>query len=145
MMSMTRHTTDAETLPPSAQERSRLIDIRHWRTISLEMVHSNSISWEKLCTEPMLAYCERFVILEESSRETDGRHSFASTANMYLAEGKSYILYNDGDVTLQTRHGITDRILCWELVSKRNSNWILHYVKSASAITDVPDGVSFPS
>ena len=34
-----------------------------------------------------------------------------------------------------------DRILCWELVSKRGGSWILHYVKSASAITDVPDQV----
>jgi len=34
-----------------------------------------------------------------------------------------------------------DRILCWELVSKRNRAWILHYVKSAYAITDVPDQV----
>ena len=42
------------------------------------------------------------------------------TANMYLAE---------------------DRILCWELVSKRNESWILHYVKSAYAVTDVPDQV----
>lgn len=42
------------------------------------------------------------------------------TANMYLAE---------------------DRILCWELVSKRGGSWILHYVKSAYAITDVPDQV----
>ncbi|KZP09106.1 glycosyltransferase family 2 protein [Athelia psychrophila] len=42
------------------------------------------------------------------------------TANMYLAE---------------------DRILCWELVSKRGASWILHYVKSAYAITDVPDEV----
>nr|VWO98184.1 Uncharacterized protein [Ganoderma boninense] len=42
------------------------------------------------------------------------------TANMYLAE---------------------DRILCWELVSKRNQSWILHYVKSAYAVTDVPDQV----
>jgi chitin synthase len=41
-------------------------------------------------------------------------------ANMYLAE---------------------DRILCWELVSKRSSRWTLHYVKSAYAITDVPDTV----
>ncbi|KAG5635818.1 hypothetical protein H0H81_010048, partial [Sphagnurus paluster] len=40
------------------------------------------------------------------------------TANMYLAE---------------------DRILCWELVSKRKSCWVLHYVKSAHAVTDVPD------
>ncbi|KAK2465800.1 hypothetical protein APHAL10511_002344 [Amanita phalloides] len=42
------------------------------------------------------------------------------TANMYLAE---------------------DRILCWELVSKRGGSWILHYVKSAFAVTDVPDQV----
>ncbi|WWC88212.1 uncharacterized protein L201_003117 [Kwoniella dendrophila CBS 6074] len=41
-------------------------------------------------------------------------------ANMYLAE---------------------DRILCWELVSKRNCQWTLHYVKSARAVTDVPDTV----
>ncbi|KAK8865591.1 hypothetical protein IAR55_000735 [Kwoniella newhampshirensis] len=41
-------------------------------------------------------------------------------ANMYLAE---------------------DRILCWELVSKRLCKWKLHYVKSAYAITDVPDAV----
>ena len=45
------------------------------------------------------------------------------TANMYLAE---------------------DRILCWELVSKRGGSWILHYVKSAYAVTDVPDQVSEP-
>lgn len=44
-----------------------------------------------------------------------------SDANMYLAE---------------------DRILCWELVSKRNCKWTLHYVKSAYGITDVPDRVS---
>ena len=39
-------------------------------------------------------------------------------ANMYLAE---------------------DRILCFELVAKRSSAWVLHYVKSAYAVTDVPD------
>ncbi|KAF4580735.1 Chitin synthase, class 1 [Pleurotus pulmonarius] len=42
------------------------------------------------------------------------------TANMYLAE---------------------DRILCWKLVSKQGGSWILHYVKSAYAVTDVPDQV----
>ena len=39
-------------------------------------------------------------------------------ANMYLAE---------------------DRILCFELVAKRNCRWILQYVKSSTGETDVPD------
>ncbi|TPX60588.1 chitin synthase [Powellomyces hirtus] len=39
-------------------------------------------------------------------------------ANMYLAE---------------------DRILCFELVTKQSDNWLLRYVKDASAETDVPD------
>ncbi|KAH9073611.1 chitin synthase-domain-containing protein [Lactarius deliciosus] len=42
------------------------------------------------------------------------------TANMYRAE---------------------DRILCWELVSRRSESWVLHYVKSAYAVTDTPDQV----
>lgn len=43
------------------------------------------------------------------------------SANMYLAE---------------------DRILCWELVAKRNCRWLLKYVKSAKAHTDVPEHLS---
>jgi chitin synthase len=43
------------------------------------------------------------------------------TANMYLAE---------------------DRILCFELVTKRKCHWILSYVKSATGETDVPDTVT---
>ncbi|KAJ1891283.1 hypothetical protein LPJ66_007009, partial [Kickxella alabastrina] len=42
-------------------------------------------------------------------------------ANMYLAE---------------------DRILCFELVAKRNCNYVLRYVKKAKAVTDVPDTLS---
>lgn len=42
------------------------------------------------------------------------------TANMYLAE---------------------DRILCYELVAKKDAHWILHYVSSAYGETDVPDSV----
>ncbi|KAJ3855614.1 glycosyltransferase family 2 protein [Lentinula lateritia] len=49
-----------------------------------------------------------------------GANADIFTANMYLAE---------------------DRILCWELVSKRGGSWILHYVKSAYGVTDVPDQV----
>ncbi|KAJ3293691.1 Chitin synthase, class 1 [Borealophlyctis nickersoniae] len=42
------------------------------------------------------------------------------SANMYLAE---------------------DRILCFELVTKRGGKWLLRYVKSARAETDVPDSL----
>ncbi|KAI8815322.1 chitin synthase-domain-containing protein [Cladochytrium replicatum] len=42
-------------------------------------------------------------------------------ANMYLAE---------------------DRILCFELVTKRSERWVLKYVRRAKAQTDVPDGVA---
>nr|AAD40178.1 chitin synthase A [Ophiostoma novo-ulmi] len=43
------------------------------------------------------------------------------TANMYLAE---------------------DRILCFDVVTKRKCHWILQYVKSATGETDVPDSIS---
>jgi len=46
-----------------------------------------------------------------------GANAGIFTANMYLAE---------------------DRILCFELVAKRNCNWKLQYVKSATGETDVP-------
>jgi chitin synthase len=46
-----------------------------------------------------------------------GQDADVFTANMYLAE---------------------DRILCWELVAKRDSNWVLKFVKRAKGETDVP-------
>lgn len=52
-----------------------------------------------------------------------GQSSDIFTANMYLAE---------------------DRILCWELVAKRDERWVLKYVKSAKGETDVP-GMGFSS
>ena len=46
-----------------------------------------------------------------------GQDADVFTANMYLAE---------------------DRILCWELVAKREERWVLRFVKSAVGETDVP-------
>lgn len=50
----------------------------------------------------------------------EGRDHDVFTANMYLAE---------------------DRILCWELVAKRNAKWVLKYVKEATGDTDVPEDI----
>nr|ABB70407.1 hypothetical class II chitin synthase [Puccinia graminis f. sp. tritici] len=47
----------------------------------------------------------------------------------------------DADLWTKNMYLAEDRILCWELVSKRNSSWILHYVKNSFAVTDVPDQV----
>ncbi|PYI12049.1 chitin synthase A [Aspergillus sclerotiicarbonarius CBS 121057] len=49
-----------------------------------------------------------------------GQDADVFTANMYLAE---------------------DRILCWELVAKREERWVLKFVKSAVGETDVPDSI----
>jgi len=49
-----------------------------------------------------------------------GAHAGVFDSNMYLAE---------------------DRILCFEIVTKKREAWVLRYVKSAKASTDVPDKV----
>lgn len=54
----------------------------------------------------------------ESMEHEEKFHFFSS--NMYLAE---------------------DRILCFEVVMKKNANWILKYSRSSHATTDVPDRV----
>jgi chitin synthase len=48
----------------------------------------------------------------------------------------------DADVFAANMYLAEDRILCFELVTKRNENWILKYVKSAKAETDVPDNLA---
>ena len=53
-------------------------------------------------------------------RSLHGQDADVFTANMYLAE---------------------DRILCFEIVTKKKEGWTLKYVKSAKASTDVPSTV----
>lgn len=68
-----------------------------------------------------------------------GSNIFA--ANMYLVcrqfGGVYKKLHKDLTEPLQAE----DRILCFELVTKRGASWLLRYVKSARAETDVPDSL----
>ncbi|GAA5977405.1 hypothetical protein JCM10908_004966 [Rhodotorula pacifica] len=47
----------------------------------------------------------------------------------------------DADLWTKNMYLAEDRILCWELVAKRGSAWVLHYQRSAYAVTDVPDRI----
>ncbi|KAI5479453.1 chitin synthase, glycosyltransferase family 2 protein [Pseudohyphozyma bogoriensis] len=49
---------------------------------------------------------------------------------------------NDADLWTKNMYLAEDRILCWELVAKRGSAWILQYQRSAFAVTDVPDAAA---
>ncbi|KAI9220783.1 chitin synthase-domain-containing protein [Blastocladiella britannica] len=55
---------------------------------------------------------------------------------------KGETLHDSGDVFQANMYLAEDRILCFELVAKKNEGWILQYEKDSQAITDVPD--SFP-
>lgn len=50
-------------------------------------------------------------------------------------------MHGGGDIFSANMYLAEDRILCFELVTKRNEGWLLKYVKSAHAETDVPDSV----
>ncbi|KAL6626107.1 chitin synthase-domain-containing protein [Neocallimastix sp. 'constans'] len=69
--------------------------------------------YEALQGKPLEAYFKGEKIHEQAD-------SGLSISNMYLAE---------------------DRILCFELVAKKENNYILKYVRQAHADTDVPDNV----
>lgn len=71
-------------------------------------------------TGPLASYFKGEDLLDQTSDKKNSKNNFFE-ANMYLAE---------------------DRILCWELVSKKNENWVLKFVKLATGETDVPESVS---
>eukprot|EP00158_Paraphelidium_tribonemae_P007046 Partr_v1_DN28088_c0_g1_i2_m57371 putative monooxygenase len=47
-----------------------------------------------------------------------------------------------GNVFASNMYLAEDRILCFELIAKTDSKWLLHYVKDATAETDVPTSVA---
>ncbi|KAG0203399.1 Chitin synthase, class 2 [Mortierella sp. GBA30] len=56
---------------------------------------------------------------------------------------KGETMHNSGDAGIfeSNMYLAEDRILCFELVAKKNEAWLLKYVKSAKASTDVPDSI----
>jgi chitin synthase len=50
-------------------------------------------------------------------------------------------LHSGSDIFANNMYLAEDRILCFEIVTKKKARWLLKYVKSAQAETDVPDGV----
>ena len=51
-------------------------------------------------------------------------------------------LHSDGGIFEANMYLAEDRILCWELIAKRNAKWVLHYVSNAYGETDVPGTVA---
>lgn len=74
-------------------------------------------------TGPLASYFRGEDLLSTKAEDSTARNSKTSffEANMYLAE---------------------DRILCWELIAKKNENWVLKFVKLATGETDVPETIS---
>ncbi|GAC73696.1 chitin synthase/hyaluronan synthase [Moesziomyces antarcticus T-34] len=76
----------------------------------------------------------RYIALQNDAMGQGPLHSYFKGETLHGGQ-------SDADVFTSNMYLAEDRILCWELVSKRDSAWILHYVKSAQAVTDVPDQV----
>lgn len=72
-------------------------------------------------TGPLASYFKGEDLLCSHDKDKENTKANFFEANMYLAE---------------------DRILCWELVSKRNDNWVLKFVKLATGETDVPETIA---
>jgi len=77
-------------------------------------------------------------------------YRYKALQNYDTAEGKKGPLYayfkgeklhEGGNMFKSNMYLAEDRILCFELVAKKNCKWLLKYVKSAKAETDVPDNI----
>ncbi|TCD70328.1 hypothetical protein EIP91_003957 [Steccherinum ochraceum] len=66
------------------------------------------------------------------------KYGFGPLASYFKGE----VLHgHDTDIFTSNMYLAEDRILCFELVAKANSSWVLKYVKSAIGETDVPDAL----
>ncbi|KAM0748706.1 glycosyltransferase family 2 protein [Meredithblackwellia eburnea MCA 4105] len=67
-------------------------------------------------------------------------HGHGPLATYFLGE-KMHEAGNVASLAASNQYLAEDRVLCFEIIAKKNEAWTLKYVKSAKASTDVPDTV----
>lgn len=77
----------------------------------------------------------RFAALQNDPMGHGPLHSYLKGESMHGG-------HDDVDIFTSNMYLAEDRILCWELVTKRNAAWVLRFVKRAQAETDVPTHVA---
>lgn len=119
---------------------------KKWSLLLNPLVAAQNFEYKISCildkpTENMFGYISvlpgafsayRFIALQNDEH---GRGPLASYFKGEVLHG------HDTDIFTSNMYLAEDRILCFELIAKANSNWILRYVNGAVGETDVPDGL----
>ncbi|KAJ6499356.1 chitin synthase [Mycena sanguinolenta] len=119
---------------------------KNWSLLVNPLVAAQNFEYKISCildktTESMFGYigvlpgafsAYRYIALQNN------KHGIGPLASYFKGE----VLHgHDTDIFTSNMYLAEDRILCFELVAKANSSWILKYVKGAIAETDVPDAL----
>ncbi|KAF9050038.1 glycosyltransferase family 2 protein [Panaeolus papilionaceus] len=119
---------------------------KNWKLLLNPLVAAQNFEYKVSCildkpTESMFGYISvlpgafsayRYIALQNDEL---GRGPLASYFKGEVLHGR------DTDIFTSNMCKSVERILCFELVAKANSNWILKYVKGAVGETDVPDAL----
>ncbi|KAI0030789.1 glycosyltransferase family 2 protein [Vararia minispora EC-137] len=119
---------------------------RYWISLSNPLVAAQNFEYKisnilDKTTESMFGYISvlpgafsayRYIALQN---DKTGRGPLASYFKGEVLHGR------DTDIFTSNMYLAEDRILCFELVAKANSDWVLRYVSSAVGETDVPDAL----
>ncbi|KAJ7084332.1 chitin synthase [Mycena belliarum] len=119
---------------------------KNWSLLLNPLVAAQNFEYKISCildktTESMFGYISvlpgafsayRYIALQNN------KHGVGPLASYFKGE----VLHgHDTDIFTSNMYLAEDRILCFELVAKANSSWILKYVKGAIGETDVPEAL----
>ncbi|KAJ6593847.1 chitin synthase-domain-containing protein [Mycena capillaripes] len=119
---------------------------KNWSLLLNPLVAAQNFEYKISCildktTESIFGYISvlpgafsayRYIALQNN------KHGIGPLASYFKGE----VLHgHDTDIFTSNMYLAEDRILCFELVAKANSSWILKYVKGAIGETDVPDAL----